>query len=76
MTQPRDLQHPGAGAVIGLQNARIFEIHYDDASRAMVSPEAIPLDNSQGRADWFEFWPILNYLRMDDLEDDVFYGFL
>lgn len=54
----------------------IHQIFYDDPSRAALDPEAIPLDNRSGPSDWYEFWPILNFLRTTKLDDDAFYGFL
>lgn len=55
---------------------RLYQIHYDDASRAQLHPRAIPLDNSDGQKDWFEFWPILTFLRTNPLEEGVWYGFV
>lgn len=53
-----------------------FQIYYDDASKAMLSPGFIPLDNTSNlRPDWFEFWVMLNYLREHELEEGVWYGF-
>jgi hypothetical protein len=58
-------------------NIFIYQIFYDDLSRKKVLPEFIPLDNSRSeRPDWFEFWPILNFLRKNTLLDDAWYGFL
>jgi len=35
------------------------------------------LDNSANeRPDWYEYWPIRNYLLNTNLEEDAFYGFL
>jgi hypothetical protein len=57
--------------------ARIFQIHYDAATRAAVDPDFEPLDNAaSARPDWFEFWPIWGFLRSGALEEDRFYGFL
>jgi hypothetical protein len=55
---------------------RIYQIFYDEASREALDLEAIPLDNTAGPPDWYEFWPILNFLRHNELDDDTFYGFL
>lgn len=54
----------------------IFQIFYDCRSRESLDPEAIPLDNRVGPPDWYEFWPILNFLRTNELEEDRFYAFL
>lgn len=53
----------------------IYQIFYDDKSRAALDPEAIPLDNTLGPPDWYEFWPILKFLRDTNLDDNAFYGF-
>ena len=56
---------------------RVFQIYYDDASKRALSPLLIPLDNSGGaRPEWFEFWPIRQYLLDHQLEDGCWYGFL
>lgn len=59
-----------------MQNIEIHQIFYDDETAALVAPEAKPLDNTDGAPDWFEFWPILHYLRQNDLRDDTLYGFV
>jgi hypothetical protein len=60
-----------------MPRTKIFQIHYDDASRRKLDPGFLPLDNSLSPdAQWYEFWPILNYLNTNALEDDVWYGFL
>ena len=57
-------------------NLQAFQIYYDDASKAMLAPGFIPLDNTSNlRPDWFEFWVMLNYLREHELEEGVWYGF-
>ena len=55
---------------------RAFQIFYDDETRAALDGRFEPLDNSAGeRPDWYEYWPIRNYLRANELRDGVFYGF-
>lgn len=55
----------------------IYQIFYDDESRAALDPAYIPLDNSSNeRSDWFEFWPIRLFLHRTRLEPDHWYGFL
>lgn len=54
----------------------IRQIFYDDATRAAVRPGFLPLDNSDAPPGWFEFWPILRFLRETELRDDVWYGFV
>ncbi|MDP2883165.1 MAG: hypothetical protein Q8N89_16490 [Azonexus sp.] len=54
----------------------LFQIFYDDATRAALDPDFQPLDNARNeRPDWFEFWPIHNHLQRQPLEDDSYYGF-
>jgi hypothetical protein len=56
---------------------KIYQIYYDASSMAGLDPGLIPLDNSHSqRPDWFEFYPILNYINQIQLKDDVWYGFL
>lgn len=56
---------------------RIFQIYYNDATRAAVDPAFEPLDNSANeRPDWFEYWPIRRYLDDHPLQEGVYYGFL
>ena len=55
----------------------IQQIFYDSASQAMLDGGFNPLDNSANpRPDWYEFYPILNYLRQNALEENTWYGFL
>ena len=58
-------------------NIYIRQIYYDDASRAKLDPQFIGLDNcANERPDWFEFWPIRNFLLNNKLEENSWYGFL
>ena len=55
-----------------MPRTKIFQIYYDDASRRKLDPGFLPLDNCLSPdAQWYEFWPILNYLNTNELEDDV-----
>lgn len=64
-----DLQTPSA--------QKIFQIFYDENSKAQLDPGFIPLDNSRSaRADWYEFWAIWNFLKTAELDEDCWYGFL
>lgn len=55
----------------------IHQIFYNEATRAQVHPDFIPLDNSANPfPDWFEFWPILNFLNSRQLDQNGWYGFL
>jgi len=56
---------------------RVFQIFYNEETRASLDPAFEPLDNSANeRPDWYEYWPIRSYLRRNELEDGVYYGFL
>lgn len=56
---------------------KIYQIFYDAETKKRILPGFIPLDNSKNpRPDWFEFYPILNYLKNNDLEDNTWYAFL
>lgn len=55
----------------------IYQIFYDETTRAAVDPGFIPLDNSANtRPDWYEFWVILDFLRRTELRENAWYGFL
>jgi hypothetical protein len=55
---------------------RVFQIHYDAATQAAVDPDFEPLDNSaSARPDWYEFWPIREFLRGAALDEQALYGF-
>lgn len=45
-------------------------------TRVAVRPEFLPLDNTGGRPDWFEFLPMLRFLRANRLDPDRWYGFV
>jgi hypothetical protein len=58
-------------------NIYIYQIFYDDSSRSKLDPQFIGLDNcANERPDWFEFWPIRNFLVNNELEENAWYGFL
>ncbi len=55
----------------------IYQIYYNDRTRAQLDPGFIPLDNTRNPyPEWYEFWVIKNFLDKHDLADDAFYGFL
>jgi hypothetical protein len=55
----------------------VHQIFYDQASREALDPGFIPLDNARAsRPDWYEFWPILQFLRTNRLDESLWYGFL
>jgi hypothetical protein len=54
----------------------IYQIYYDEATKAAVDPRFIGLDNAaNARPDWREYWPMRNFLMSHDLEPDAVYGF-
>lgn len=54
----------------------IYQIFYDAASRALIEPGYLPLDNSNSaRRDWLEFWPIRKFLTETTLNPAGWYGF-
>lgn len=59
------------------ENIKIYQIYYNEETKAYLEPEFIPLYNSQDeRPDWFEFWAIKSFLEKNELQDDVIYGFV
>jgi hypothetical protein len=58
-------------------NINIYQIFYDVRTRAALDPGFIPLDNSDPKVKgWYEFWPILNFLNNQKLNESDWYGFL
>ena len=56
---------------------RAFQIFYNEKSRALLDPDFEPLDNLKNeRPDWYEYWPIRNYLMQNRLDESAYYGFL
>jgi hypothetical protein len=56
---------------------RAFQIYYDEESRASLDEDFEPLDNTKNdRPDWYEYWPIRNYLSRNELNEGTLYGFL
>jgi hypothetical protein len=71
--------HPGpeAGILSVMQAVHIFQILNHYTSRQDLDPGFGVLDNSVNqRPDWFEYWPIRNYLLGETLDESAFYGFL
>ena len=60
-----------------MKQMNVFQIYYDEASRSVLDPGFIPLDNSRNeRPDWFEFWAIRSFLNSKVLDPNAWYGFL
>jgi hypothetical protein len=56
---------------------KILQIVYDERTRAARDPAFEELDNlSNPRPDWFEYWPIRQFLDGATLAADAYYGFL
>ena len=54
----------------------IYQIFYNAETRTQIDPAYQPLDNTDGRTDWYEFWPIRKFLLENQLNEDEYYGFL
>jgi hypothetical protein len=55
----------------------IFQILNHYTRREELDPGFDVLDNSSNpRPDWFEYWPIREFLRGEVLDEDAYYGFL
>jgi hypothetical protein len=60
-----------------MQAMHIHQILTPHILRQELDPGFAVLDNlSNERPDWFEYWPIRNYLLSHYLDDDAYYGFL
>lgn len=54
----------------------LFQIFYDESTRAGLDPDFIPLDNqNSSRPDWFEYWPIRQTLLTRQFGDQEYLGF-
>lgn len=58
-------------------NIKIFQIAYDRPTLEQVQNSGfLLLDNlSNERPDWYEYWPIRNFLFSNALQEDTWYGF-
>lgn len=55
---------------------RLFQIAYSPATLAAVEPGFEVLDNlANPRPDWYEYWPVRQYLQQQALDEGAFYGF-
>ncbi len=60
-----------------MQRMHIYQILTPHIARTELDPGFEVLDNSANeRPDWFEYWPIRNYLLKETLDDAAYYGFL
>jgi len=55
----------------------LYQILNHYTKPADLDPGFLVLDNaSNERPDWFEYWPIRNFLQREPLDEESFYGFL
>jgi len=55
----------------------IFQILNHYTPREALDPGFGVLDNSANvRPDWYEYWPIRNFLQTEPLDEEAYYGFL
>jgi len=56
--------------------AKLYQILNHYTSPSALDPGFLVLDNSANlRPDWYEYWPIRNFLLAQPLDEAVFYGF-
>jgi SAM-dependent methyltransferase len=67
---------PAQTVVPAAPPVQLYQIAYSADTLARIEPEYLVLDNlSNERPDWFEYWPIRNFLLSQPLQEDAFYGF-
>ena len=59
-----------------MEKIEIRHIFYNEETLSQTPSSFIPLDNIDGDKSWYEFLPILNFLKNTKLQENVFYGFL
>jgi hypothetical protein len=60
-----------------MHSLHVYQILNHYTSRQELDPGFGVLDNSTNeRPDWYEYWPIRNYLLNEKLDENAFYGFL
>lgn len=66
-----------AGANIDPSRLHIHHIAYSAETLRSAPGEFLVLDNTANpRPDWYEYWPIRQYLATQPLQEDHYYGFL
>jgi hypothetical protein len=58
-----------------MTTVKIHQIYYSPESFAALDKGFIPLDNTHGRSDWMEYWPIRQYFLNTPVSDDELVGF-
>src|ERR1700722_12687823 len=60
-----------------MREVHAFQILNHYTPRAELDPGFEVLDNSANeRPDWYEYWPIRNFLVNQPLDENAYYGFL
>ena len=59
------------------KKVRLFSMYWSQATKVQAILSGFePLDNIEDeRPDWYEYWPIRNYLLNETLDEDAYYGF-
>jgi hypothetical protein len=58
-----------------MTSCKLYQIYYSPESFQALDAGFTPLDNSQGRQDWMEYWPIREYFLNNPVGDDELVGF-
>lgn len=59
-----------------MTDVHLYQIAYSDKTLAAIEPGYLVLDNlANERPDWYEYWPIRNFLLNEALDEAAFYGF-
>ncbi|MCP3717965.1 hypothetical protein [Paraburkholderia sp. CNPSo 3281] len=69
-------QDPPLAASARATNNLVYQIFYSPETHAGLDSGFIPLDNTGQRPDWYEYWPIRNFLMRESLDENTRYGFL
>lgn len=58
-----------------MTNIHIYQIFYNDATKAKLDPGFTPLDNTKNlRPDWYEYLPIKECFLRQNLDEDDYFG--
>ena len=61
---------------MNLPDVHLYQIAYSPETLAQIEPGYLVLDNlANPRPDWYEYWPIRNFLLQQPLDEEAFYGF-
>jgi hypothetical protein len=71
-----DLSAAAGQAALPGPKLNLYLIAYNEEVKASVGPGWLVLDNLDNpRPDWFEYWPIRQFLKTQVLDEDAHYGF-